>query len=192
MFRKPITFGVLAMALLIVPLMSGCASDPEPTVVPTATTVPAPDVWIASAWARPAAMITDDDGAMAGMDMADDSMAMSGPMGGTGAVYFTLTNSGNADDTLVAVTGIKVEVAGDFSDMVELHETSMTDGVMKMQKLDAGIHIPAGETVELKPGGFHVMIMNIKRSLKPGDEVKLSLLFESGAEQTVVAEVRMP
>ncbi len=192
MFRKSISLGELAMALLIVPLMSACSSDPEPTVVPTATTIPAPDVSVTGAWARPAAVVTDDDGAMTGMDMEDDSMPMKGPMGGTGAVYFTLSNSGDAGDTLVAVTGIKVEVAGDFSDMVELHETSMTDGVMKMQKLDAGIHIPAGETVALKPGGFHVMFMNIKRSLTPGDEVTLSLLFESGAEQTVVAEVRMP
>jgi periplasmic copper chaperone A len=64
--------------------------------------------------------------------------------------------------------------------------------VMKMQKLEDGIHIPAGETVELKPGGFHVMIMNIKRSLVPGDEVTLSLQFASGSEETIVAEVRMP
>ena len=209
MFRKSINLGILAMALLIVPLMSACSSDPEPTVVPTATTIPAPDVSIAGAWARPAAMIIADDGATDDMDMAGDSMAMgddadsmddmdndsmpmSGPMGGTGAVYFTLTNSGDADDTLVAITDIKIEALGDFSDMVELHETIMTDGVMKMQKLAAGIHIPAGETVELKPGGFHVMIMNIKRSLTPGDEVTLNLQFESGAAQTVVAEVRMP
>jgi copper(I)-binding protein len=199
MLRKSLTLVVLGVALLIVPLMSACSSDPEPTVVPTATPVPAPDVSITGAWARPAAMIAEDDDAMDGMDMdddsmamgdADDSMPMKGPAGGTGAVYFMLTNSGNADDTLVEVIDIQIEAPGDFSEMVELHETTMTDGVMKMQKLDAGIPVPAGESVELKPGGFHVMIMNIKRSLVPGDEVTLRLKFASGDEQTVVAEVR--
>jgi len=204
MFRRTITLGVLALALLIVPLMSACSSDPDPTAVPTATIAPAPDVSISDAWARPAAMVTEDGDAMAGMDMAgdkepmgnmamdDDPMPMSGPKSGTGAVYFTLTNSGNASDRLVEVTDIRVEAPSDFSDMVELHETVMTDGVMKMQKLDLGIHVPAGETVELKPGGLHVMVMNIKRSLTPGDQVTLELRFESGAQQTVVAEVRMP
>jgi copper(I)-binding protein len=212
MLRKSLTLVVLGIALLIVPLMSACSSDPEPTP----TSVPASDVSITGAWARPAAMITDEGDAMAldGMDMGDtatgddsmamgddddsmsdmgmdhDAMPMKGPAGGTGAVYFMLTNSGNADDTLVEVIDIHVEAPGDFSEMVELHETSMNDGVMKMQKLEVGIPVPAGESVELKPGGFHVMIMNIKRSLTPGDEVTLRLRFASGEIQTVVAEVR--
>jgi copper(I)-binding protein len=149
--------------------------------------------------------VSDNEDAMSGMDMGGDSMSMgddndtmsgmdgkSMPMGGTGAVYFTMTNSGDADDKLVEVLGLKVESEGDLSDMVELHETTMTDGVMKMEKLESGIEVAAGDSVELKPGGLHVMFMNIKRDLVPGDEVTLVLRFESGVEQTIVAEVREP
>lgn len=208
MLRIISKLGAVLLAVLIVPVMAACSTDADPT----ATSIPAEpvaNVAISDAWARPAAMLAgemememendsmsmslEDDESMSGMDMGDDSMAMShGPAGATGAVYFVMINSGNADDTLVEVTKIQVDSARDLSDIVELHESSMTDGVMRMEKLDAGIQVPAGQTVELKPGGLHVMMMNTKRDLTPGDEITLGLRFESGSEQTVVAEVREP
>ncbi len=186
------------LAALIVPVMAACSTDEDPTATPIPAE-PAPSISISDAWARPAAMLEGEmemeDDSM-GMSMEDDSMDMGstshGPAGGTGAVYFVMTNSGDANDTLIEVTKIQVESAGDLSDMVELHQSSMNDGVMKMEKLDAGIPVPAGQTVELKPGGLHVMMMNIKRDLTPGDEITLDLRFASGTEQTVVAEVREP
>lgn len=128
------------------------------------------------------------------MDMGGDMPAMGGhgPASGTGAIYFTIENSGDADDMLVEVFDLMVESAGDLSDVIELHETSMADGVMKMQKLETGIAVPAGETVLLKPGGLHVMLMQIKRSLEPGDVVSLGLRFQSGTEEMITAEVQQP
>ena len=212
MLRKAITLSLLAVAALIAPLMAACSTETEPTAIPIIATVePNPSVSVTAAWARPAAMIAyqadADSMAMSGdkedspmMDMDSDSttmgdmdaMPMMGPKGGTGAVYFVLTNDGDADDTLVEIIDIMIEYPSDFSDIVELHQTLMNDGVMKMEKLPSGIPVPAGESVELKPGGLHVMILDIKRSLNPGDEVSLVLRFASGVEQKVTAEVRQP
>lgn len=85
--------------------------------------------------------------------------------------YLKITNNGKSPDRLVSVTS-----AG--ADRVEIHEMSMTDGVMKMRPLTDGLTIKPGETVELKPGGFHMMFMDIKQPLKQGDTLKATLKFE--------------
>jgi len=204
MLRNRIKFGLLALAAILAPLLIACNTESEPTVTPE----PVSAISISDAWARPAAMVMGDDSAMPGMTMDDKPMDMDdkptdmggdmpamgghGPASGTGAIYFTIENSGDADDMLVEVFDLMVESAGDLSDVIELHETSMTDGVMKMQKLETGIAVPAGETVLLKPGGLHVMLMQIKRSLEPGDVVSLGLRFQSGTEEMITAEVRQP
>lgn len=204
MLRNRIKFGLLVLAAILAPLLIACNTESEPTVAPE----PVSEISISDAWARPAAMVMGDDSAMPGMTMDDKPMDMDdmpmdmggdmpamgghGPAGGTGAIYFTIENSGDADDMLVEVFDLMVESAGDLSDVIELHETSMADGVMKMQKLETGIAVPAGETVLLKPGGLHVMLMQIKRSLEPGDVVSLGLRFQSGTEEKITAEVRQP
>lgn len=85
--------------------------------------------------------------------------------------YLKITNNGKSPDRLVSVTS-----AG--ADRVEIHEMSMTDGVMKMRPLTDGLTIKPGETVELKPAGFHMMFMGIKQPLKQGDTLKATLKFE--------------
>lgn len=60
---------------------------------------------------------------------------------------------------------------------VELHNMTMTNGIMKMFQVD-GIDVPAGKTVKLAPGGYHVMIMGLKQQMKPGERVPLKLTFE--------------
>lgn len=60
---------------------------------------------------------------------------------------------------------------------VELHTMSMKDGVMKMTQVD-GIDVPAGQTVKLAPGGYHVMFMGLKQQMKAGERVPLKLTFE--------------
>jgi uncharacterized protein YcnI/copper(I)-binding protein len=82
--------------------------------------------------------------------------------------YLKVTNNGKSSDRLVSATS-----AG--ADRVEIHEMSMTDGVMKMRPLTDGLIIKPGETVELKPGGFHMMFMDIKQPLKQGDTLKTTL-----------------
>jgi hypothetical protein len=66
--------------------------------------------------------------------------------------------------------------------MVEIHNVSMKDGVMSMSAVDA-IDLPMGKTVELKPGGYHIMLMQLKGPIKEGDSVPLTLTFEDAKKQ---------
>ena len=61
---------------------------------------------------------------------------------------------------------------------VEVHEMTMTDGVMKMRRLQTGLEIKPGQSVELKPGGYHLMVVGLKEALKDGQTVKGTLVFE--------------
>lgn len=78
-----------------------------------------------------------------------------------------------------AVVGVESPVAG----VVEIHEMRMDGNVMRMRAVSR-IDLPAGKTVELKPGGYHVMLMGLKRPLKKGDVVPLKLRVE-GKDKTV-------
>lgn len=88
-----------------------------------------------------------------------------------GAGYFVIENRGTAPDRL---TGGSFERAG----RVEIHEMSMTDNVMRMRPLEQGLVIPPGGRVELKPGGYHAMFIDLKAPLKEGERVKGTLTFE--------------
>lgn len=70
--------------------------------------------------------------------------------------------------------------------VVEVHEMAMDAGVMKMRAVD-GLALPMGKAVDLKPGGYHVMLMDLKSQLKEGDVVPLTLTFETkdGKRQTM-------
>lgn len=96
--------------------------------------------------------------------------------------YLKVTNTGTAADRLVSATS---EIAG----RMEIHEMSMKGGVMQMRPLDAGLEIKPGETVELKPGGFHLMFMDTKRQLKEGDTVKATLMFAKAGKVEVSFKV---
>jgi len=85
-------------------------------------------------------------------------------------------------------------VASPVATTVELHDTSMEAGVMRMRPV-ARIALPAGQTVKLAPGGLHVMLMDLRQALKPGDRVPLTLTVQradlaSSSMFTVQAEVR--
>lgn len=96
--------------------------------------------------------------------------------------YLKITNTGKATDRLLGATS-----AG--ADRVEIHEMSMTGGVMKMRPLADGLTIKPGETVELKPGGLHMMFMDIKQPLKQGDTLKTTLKFEKAGTLDVSFKV---
>ncbi|NTV09729.1 MAG: copper chaperone PCu(A)C [Zoogloea sp.] len=89
----------------------------------------------------------------------------------------------------VTVVGASSPVAG----VVEIHEMSMADNMMKMRAVPR-LEVPAGKTVELKPGSYHVMLMDLKQELKSGDIVPISLtVLGKGGKQEQVdvkAEVR--
>jgi uncharacterized protein YcnI/copper(I)-binding protein len=92
--------------------------------------------------------------------------------------FMKITNNGAEPDRLVGGT---VPFAGRF----EVHEMAMDGGVMKMRELSKGLEIKPGETVELKPGGYHVMFMGLKSGLKEGQTVKGTLVFEKAGKVEV-------
>ncbi len=166
--------GLLSAGLILAGALTlaGCGST-STKPAPSSTTA----ITVENAWARPA----------------------SGSAGGmTSAAYFTLQHSGGEADALISVS---TDVAG----KAELHETVAMDGntsgmdhsmhssrgsgVMKMQAVQK-VPVPAGGSVEFKPGGLHVMLMDLKRDLKNGDRFKLTLNFEKGGQQTVEVTVK--
>ena len=98
-----------------------------------------------------------------------------------GAGYMTITNNGSEADRLI---GGSVPFAGTF----EVHEMEMTDGVMKMREIEGGLVIEPGATVELKPGGYHVMFIDLVEPLSEGETVRGTLTFE----QAGTVEIEMP
>lgn len=102
----------------------------------------------------------------------------------TTGVYFTVKNPGAAD-RLVSVS-VDPAVAG----MAQIHETVAEGATMKMQEVKGGIVVPAGGTLELKPGGYHVMLMNVKKPLNAGDSLKLDVVFEKAGTISLVVPVQ--
>ncbi|HMO49088.1 MAG TPA: copper chaperone PCu(A)C [Rubrivivax sp.] len=82
--------------------------------------------------------------------------------------------------------GKLVSASSPVAGIVEIHEMTMDGSVMKMRAVPA-LDLPAGKTVELKPGGYHVMLMDLKQELKAGDTVPLTLVVEGadGKRETV-------
>lgn len=92
--------------------------------------------------------------------------------------FLTLTNTGTEDDRLLDVTSA---IAKDG----QIHEMAMEGDVMKMRQLTEGLVIPAGETVALEPGGYHLMFMGLNQPLVEGETVSVTLTFEKADEITI-------
>lgn len=84
-----------------------------------------------------------------------------------------------------------VEVRSPVAHIVEIHEMTMIDNTMKMRAV-AGIDLPAGKTVELKPGGYHVMLIELKAPLKAGDVVPLQLIVEGKDKKRETIDITAP
>lgn len=113
----------------------------------------------------------------------DHPWARATPKGASvGGGYFKITNTGTAPDRLVSGTS-------GASKRFEIHEMSVVDGIMKMREMPKGIEIKPGETIEFKPGGYHVMFMDLNRPLTQGDEVKATLKFEKAGPVDVVFKI---
>lgn len=143
------------------------------------------DIRISGAWARATAMAegmggmaetTPEAGGMGSGHMA---------MGDVSAAYMLIENQGAQPDKLVAVES---NVAG----VTEIHQTIVENDVARMQPVMGGLEIPAGGSVQLMPGSYHVMFMELKQPLKPGDVIMLKMTFESGAEVMLNVPVRTP
>jgi copper(I)-binding protein len=89
-----------------------------------------------------------------------------------GAGYLSIKNAGSTPDRLLG---------GSFADAgkVEVHQMTMDQGVMKMRPVSGGVEIKPGETVELKPDGYHLMFIGLKQPLQKGERVDGTLEFEN-------------
>jgi periplasmic copper chaperone A len=123
-------------------------------------------VRIEGAWARRAPM------------MKGDSMAGSG----NGAVYLTIVNSGKVSDDVIAASS-------DAAATVELHESYEESGMMMMRPVTK-LGVPAGGKLEMKPGGSHIMLINLKRELKAGQVINLTLVLEKAGRVPVKANIK--
>jgi copper(I)-binding protein len=153
---------VAALSIVSVSGLAACGGDTESvdTTVAADSSMPAkPEITVTGQWARQSPMATD-----------------------MGAAYLTINT--NIDDELV---GAMVDTS--IAAMTEVHETVMGDGdSMKMQEVDK-IEIVAGTPTELKPGGYHVMLMNLVKPLELGTEVSVTLKFAKAGDLVVTVPV---
>lgn len=125
----------------------------------------------------------------AGISVGDAWARSSSAMASAAAAYATITNAGTAVDVLVGATSPAAAT-------VEVHETvavgspAASGGTMMGMQLVGRVEIPAGGTLQLKPGGYHVMLIGLARDLAVGDTIDLTLVFEKAGPITVKAEVR--
>lgn len=155
----------------------------------------------------------DDEGSSSGGITIEGAWARTSPMAvDVGAAYMVITSEDG--DTLTSAS-VDASVAGE----AQIHETTMADsgmsdttmggettdttmggemtettmaggsGEMMMREIDE-LALPAGEAVELKPGGYHIMLLGLAEPLETGDEIELTLSFENAGEQTVTVPVR--
>jgi copper(I)-binding protein len=101
----------------------------------------------------------------------------------TGAGYMKITNKGTTADRLISGSS-------DVAPTLEVHETTTENGVMKMRPITGGLEIKPGETVELKPGSFHIMFVGLKKPLTKGGHIKATLVFEKAGTVNVEYDVR--
>jgi hypothetical protein len=186
------TIGLVAVTLATVGLVA-CGDDSDDSADTTTTEPTSVDVTVADVWARPVEDLTAKD---------------------TSAIYMVIT-AGAEGDSLV-----KASVPSDVAGSVELHETVAADGaesmegdsmestttamsgdmgtettmgggMMSMQPVEA-IEVPADGSVALEPGGYHIMLLDVKKVLAVGDTIEVTLTFEKAGEVQTTAEVREP
>ncbi len=97
--------------------------------------------------------------------------------------YLRITNTGSTPDRLLSGTT-------PIGSAIEVHEMAMNDGIMIMRGLPKGLEIPAGGSVELKPGGYHLMIMGLKSAVHDGERFRATLQFEKAGTIEVEFPVR--
>ena len=124
-----------------------------------------PDLQVDDPWARATPLIAEGAG------------------GGTNsAVYLLLRNRGVVADRLL---GAETPV----SEAAELHESRLEDGVMRMRRVE-DLVVPSGGEIALRPGGYHLMLLNLHQPLTAGDTVTLFLEFEQSGPMEVLVQVR--
>jgi copper(I)-binding protein len=169
-FRYFLLIAILAMVQVLVACGgNGDASDDEDSVLD----VQRPDLVVRDAWMRPAVLpegspTPDPDHA----EHDDDNRT-----GVLSAMYMVIENGSSQPVQLVAVeTGV--------ARVAEIHETQNQNGLMRMRPVEQ-VEVPANGEVSFEPGGFHIMLIDTSEPLEPGDEVAVTLVFNTGERVTV-------
>jgi copper(I)-binding protein len=151
------------LMLVVVGMLAACGASTRPPASSGAisTAVTAGSLQISDVWVRAAT--------------ADSGTSVS-------AAYMTITNTGGVADRLL-------KVQGDLANTYELHSMTVTNGVMRMDLLNA-IDLPAQSEVQINSRGYHVMLIGIRHDLTPGERVALTLQFEQAGTLQVLALVR--
>jgi copper(I)-binding protein len=131
------------------------------------------------ACAAPAGPAAGSTGAL----MVQDVVARPGPAGGISGAFLTVVNSGDTADRLVSARTT-------IAPTTELHETIDDNGVMKMRPAANGFEVPAKGKLELKPGGKHMMFVDLTSAVAVGSEIEITLVFEKAGAVTVKAPVK--
>jgi copper(I)-binding protein len=124
-----------------------------------------PDLQVDDPWARATPLIAKEAGGLT-----------------NSAVYLLLRNMGSAADRLLGAESY-------VSNTAELHESRLEDGVMRMRRVEDLI-VPSGGEIALRPGGYHLMLLNLNQPLTAGDTVTLFLEFEHSGRMEVLVPVR--
>ncbi|MGB1011703.1 MAG: copper chaperone PCu(A)C [Thiolinea sp.] len=127
--------------------------------------------------------ISADEYRLGHLQITDPYTRTTPPMAAVAGGFMTVTNNGTESDTFLGGS------AG-FVEAVEIHEMSMADGIMKMRRLENGLQIAPNETVELKPGGYHLMLIKPSEPMKEGDKHKITLSFKQAGDIEVELEVK--
>jgi copper(I)-binding protein len=159
------------VALVAVLVASACGGDSNDQSVPATR-----EIAISDAWARTTAMPPPQAGGM--QDVTPGGMAA----GDRGAAYMVIKNTGNVDDALIGVEST-------IADATEVHESVMSGDNVTMRPVPR-IELKAGDTLELQPGGYHVMFVGLKQPLVAGTTFSLTLKFEQAGSIPVTIEVR--
>lgn len=132
-----------------------------------------------------ATLLVSACGSSSGELTIQDAWARPASVGENGAAYFIIENGTASDDTLLSVSS-------DIATATEVHMSMMDgNGVMSMQMQEA-VAVPAKGKVEFKAGGLHVMFIGLKRNLKVGDTIALTLTFKEAGNLVIEVPVKEP
>ena len=101
------------------------------------------------------------------------------------AAYVSVMNHGKMADRLLDATS-------NLARKTELHLMEMDNGVMRMRPIEGGIDLPAGETIHLAPGGYHVMLIGLNAPLTAGSIFEITLVFQNAGEKTIKGVAMLP
>ncbi len=173
--------GYSRIVMLLLVLLTACGSGTPETTTGAEPGSAANAIEVREPWVR--AMMAGGNMDMSEGEMRNEMDDMDHGDGSTSAAYMTLVNGSATADVLISA-------ATDAAEVVELHTVMMEENVMRMRPVEQ-IEVPANGETELRPGGFHVMLIGLQRDLNEGDTVDLTLTFANAGEITVSAPVQV-